>query len=418
MKRYWRRSRTWKVEIRRLIVRSQQWTTNYQLLTIVLLIVCSCTQNRKFTQKGPYSCPMHPAVARDEPGTCPVCGMDLVLKEKGAEEGKIAEELNYLLKPVNAAVISSIKTILPTLKSMEIKMKANGIITYDTRRVTTISSRFNGRIEKLFIKYNFQPIHKGQKILEIYSPDLLTAQRDLLYLLKSDKENSELIDRAKEKLKLVGVLDEQINLLISSGKESNSFSVYSSEEGYLTNSTEVLEDQTELELREGMYVTAGQALFKVADTKNVLAEFDLFSKDIASIKVNDPVKIKIEEAAGALDAKINFMQLFYKEGQRFTKVRVYLSNSHGNYRIGQLVSASFDKSSPESLWIPLSAQFDLGTRKIVFVKQQGMFQPKEISTERQSDRWIEVSRGIKINDSLAYNAQFLVDRESFIKIKK
>jgi len=361
---------------------------------------------------------MHPTVVRDEAGPCPVCGMALVLKGVVGEELKITEERHYLPKPVKVAAISSIRTIVPTLKSMEIKVKANGIITYDPRKVTTISSRFNGRIEKLFVKYNFQPIHKGQKMLEIYSPDLLTAERDLLYVLKSDKENSELMDRAKEKLKLLGASDEQINQLISDEKESNSFSVYSSEEGYLTNSTDVLADRTDLEVREGMYVTAGQVLFSVADTKYVLAELDLFSRDITSIKVNDPVKIKIEETAETCEAKINVIQPFYKDGQRFTKARVYLSNSNGHYRIGQLVSASLDKSSSASLWIPLSAQVNLGTRKIVFIKQDGMFQPREISTEYQSDKWIEVSGGIKINDSLAYNAQFLVDGESFIKIKK
>src|SRR5439155_1581072 len=122
-------------------------------------------------------------------------------KGKHNEEVKITAELNYLLKPVNSVVISSINTVAPVRKSMDVEVKANGIITYDTRSLTTISSRLNGRIEKLFVRNNFQPIYKGQKILEVYSPELLTAQRDLLYLLKSDKENSQLIEGAKEKLR-------------------------------------------------------------------------------------------------------------------------------------------------------------------------------------------------------------------------
>jgi Cu(I)/Ag(I) efflux system membrane fusion protein len=424
MKRYWRRNKpvgsrhpnNYREAVSKVRRDFLRLAPNCLLLTAYFLL-SSCSQNKKQVQADTYTCLMHPTVLQDKPGTCPVCGMGLVLKGRAGDEAKITHELNYLLKPVNAAVISFIKTVTPTLKSMEIKTKADGIITYDTRALTAISSRFNGRIEKLFVKYNFQPIRKGQRILEIYSPDLLTAQRDLLYLLKSDKENAQLIDGATERLKLLGVSDDQINQLISLGKESNSFSVYSHAAGYVINSGENLKNQNELEVREGMYVAAGQVIFKVANPKNVWAEFDLFSKDVASVKVNDPVQIKIEETAEELHSKINFLQPFYKEAQSFTKVRVYLSNSNSKYRIGQLVSASFSKPSPESLWIPLSAHSDLGTRKIVFVKHEGMFQPREISTGSQSGMWIEVLKGININDSLAYNAQFMIDSESFIKIE-
>jgi Cu(I)/Ag(I) efflux system membrane fusion protein len=199
MKRYWRKTKS---------VGSRQYTVGkvradslgfvvFCLLLIAYCLLASCSRNNKHTLTEQYTCPMHPTVVKDKPGTCPICGMELVLKGNHSEEVKITDELTYLLKPVNSAVVSSIKTIIPVKKSMEIKSNVNGLITYDTRTFTAISSRFEGRIEKLFVKYNFQPIHKGQRILEIYSPELLTAQRDLLYLLKSDKENSQLIDGEK-----------------------------------------------------------------------------------------------------------------------------------------------------------------------------------------------------------------------------
>jgi len=419
MKRYWRRnesvgSRQYAI---RKVGRNPLYFVSCCLLLTAYCLLVACSQSTKHAHIDKYTCPMHPTVVQDKPGTCPVCGMDLISKGKAGDEVRITDELNYLLKPVNATVISSIKTVTPTLKSIEIKTKANGIITYDTRALVTISSRFNGRVEKLFVRFNFQPIQKGQKILEIYSPDLLTAQRDLLYLLKSDKENSSLIDGAKEKLKLLGVSDGQINQLISTGKESNSFSVYSPAEGYVINSSENPNNPKELGLREGMYVAAGQAIFNVANPKNVWAEFDLFTRDAGSVKVNDRIQIKIEETAEELDAKINIVLPFYGEGQSFTKVRAYLSNSNGKFRIGQLVSASFGKPPKELLWIPLAAQLELGAKKIVFVKNKGTFRPREILTGSQSDKWIEVLKGINVNDSLAYNAQFMIDSESFIKIK-
>jgi len=381
-------------------------------LSILILLIPSCSPN-KHVHAEQYTCPMHPTVVQDKPGTCPVCGMDLVLKGKHGEEAKITDELHYLLKPVNSTVISSIKTVVPVRKSMNIRANANGIIVYDTRALTTISSRFNGRIEKLFVKYNFQPIHKGQKLLEIYSPELLTAQRDLLYLLKSDKE---LIDGTKEKLRLLGVSVEQINQLVSRKEEINSFNVYSSAEGYISNTSENLTSQTELEVREGMYVSAGQTIFKVVNPKNVWAEFDMHSDDAVLVKVNDPLQIKFDESTEVLDARINFVQPFYKNGQSFAKVRVYLSNSNGKYHVGQLITTSFNSTSQDSWWIPLSSRLSLGTKTIVFVKKDGIFQPREITTGYQSDNWLEVLKGIDATDSIAYNAQFMIDSESFIKI--
>lgn len=401
--------KTLKAQVRQLVV-------DYQLWMMLLIIAFGCSQNKKGAQEQKYICPMHPTVIQEKPGTCPVCGMELVLKGNSLTEVKSSNELNYLLKPVNAVIVSTIKTITPTLKSMDVEIKSNGIITYDTRSLTAVSSRVSGRVEKLFIKYNFQPIRKGQKILEIYSPDLQNAQRDLLYLLQSDRENSQLINGAKEKLKLLGMSDEQMNQLISTGRESNSFSVYSSKDGYITNSIPSFDNSSEVAVREGMYITAGEVIFNVVNVNSVWAEFDIFSNDVASVKINDRVQIHLEATGEVLEEKIDFIEPFYKEGQSFTKVRVILPGGNSKYRIGQLVSASLDKPL-QAMWIPLSARLDLGTRQIVFVKKGGIFEPKEILSGTQSGQYVEVIKGINSNDSLAYNAQFMIDSESFVKTK-
>src|SRR5258705_1849850 len=144
MKRYWKRSKS--VGSRQYGVgkvrRSLLYFILYCLPLIAYCLLEAWSQRDKHAHADTYTCPMHPTVVQDKPGTCPVCGMDLVLKGKTGDEVKITAELNYLLKPVNAMVISSIKTVTPTLKSMEIKSNANGVITYDTRALTTIASRF------------------------------------------------------------------------------------------------------------------------------------------------------------------------------------------------------------------------------------------------------------------------------------
>lgn len=415
------------------------------LFFVFLLIISGCTGKNEHAHAQEYICPMHPTVVQDKPGTCPVCGMDLVLKGQPGDEVKITPELNYLLKPTNVSVVGSIKLVTPTMKSNQVSSEANGVITYDTRRISAIPIRIGGRIEKLMIKYNFQPIRKGEKILEIYSPELLTAQRDLLFLQKSDAENSQLIESAKEKLRLLGVSDQQISQIASSKKEIYSFPIYSSVNGYImedgalqvttpsgttsptssdmnggstmntsSSSTTV---PSEIQIREGMYVAPGQTIFKVVNTELVWAEFNLPQDDARGIKVKDSISLSFDPSQKDIQATISFIQPFYQKGESFAKVRVYLSNSKNTYQIGQLVKAVIKTESKNSFWIPTTATTDLGIQKIVFVKRSGTFRPKSIVTGQTSHHWIEIISGVEAQDSIAYDAQFLMDSDGFIKVK-
>ena len=401
------------------------------ILTIIILM-SACNGKQTAIERELYTCSMHPQVVKDKPGTCPICGMDLVRKSRPGEEVKITKELSYLLKPTNALIASSISTITPVQKTMEVKTEAKGIIAHDTRKIATISARFGGRIEKLYVKYNLQPIQKGQKILEIYSPDLLTAQRELLYLLHSDAGNWQLIELSKQKLRLLGLSETQINQLVSAKQESYSFAVYSEVDGYvmehsmsdrsepeLANSDLSMDKKNGLKIREGIYVTAGESLFTVVSHADLWAEVDLYQRDVSHVKLNQPVLISIDNTSSeAVKAKIDFIQPFFKNGEDFTKVRMYLSNPHHHYHAGQIVTATFTLSSQNALWIPVAAKLDLGKRDVAFVKRRGGFRPMAISTGHQSGEWIEVLGGLEPGDSIAYNAQFMVDSESFIKVSK
>ena len=150
-----------------------------------------------------YTCPMHPQIIRDKPGKCPVCGMQLVKKERGGKKEEVAA-LEALLKPTNEFVVSTIPVTTIQKKEEEIEIEALGNIAYDTRQAGSISSRVSGRIEKLYVRYRYQKISKGQHILDMYSPELMTAQQNLLFLLKNDPANTTFIQAAKEKLLLLG----------------------------------------------------------------------------------------------------------------------------------------------------------------------------------------------------------------------
>ncbi len=173
-----------------------------------------------------YHCPMHHEIVRDEPGTCPICGMDLVAFS--SEEKPIADvSLNTLLKPTNSYVISTIPLVQMEQKDEPMEIEALGTIQYDTREAAVISARVSGRIEKLYVRYTFQDIKKGQKLMEIYSPEILTAQQDLLFLLRNDPGNSSMINAAREKLSLLGMSGTQLQQVMQSQKAALAVSIYS-----------------------------------------------------------------------------------------------------------------------------------------------------------------------------------------------
>jgi membrane fusion protein, copper/silver efflux system len=402
-------------------------------LVILVLLLTGCNRNNHTAHDSEqYTCSMHPQIVKDAPGICPICGMELVPKAQPGQEVKITSALNYLLKPTNAVVTSSIKTVFTVRKSMELVIEATGMIKHDTRKIATISSRFGGRIEKLYVNYNFQPIVKGQKLLDIYSPELVTAQRELLYLLDKDPENFGMIGSVREKLKLLGVSENQVSQISSSRKESYSFAVFSPVNGYImdhfesgsdglmpVNSGQPAEGPSGLKVREGMYVTTGETLFTVVNHADLWAEFDLHANDAAGIKLNDIVRITVDDSPNEVaGSKVSFVQPFIKDRASFTKVRAYLYNPHQHYHAGQLITATFTTKSDSAWWIPVNARLDLGTQKIAFVKNHGVFRPKVISTGRHTADWIEVVDGLEPHDSIAYNAQFLTDSESFIKVNQ
>lgn len=414
------------------------------MIILFVLSIFGC-QSKKNQQE--YTCSMHPEVIKTEPGHCPICGMELILKSKPADETKVSADLNYLLKPTNELVISSIRTIAPTAKSTITKIQASGTITYDTRNVTSISARYSGRIEKLYLRYNFQPVKKGQKILEIYSAELVAAQRELLYVLQSDKDNSTLVEGAKEKLRLLGLYETQITELIKSGRESTSFALYSPVDGYLmaldvaennsttnsvsqkamsggmeesprkTNKQESGKRNSELQVREGMYVTAGQIIFSVVNTSIIWAEFDVVQSQNSLIHAGDEIILLSGGVSDSLRAKVNFIQPFFKDNEPFVKVRVVLPNANHRFSIGQFVEGVFSKSSPPALWLPKESVLDLGLKKIVFIKRKNVFRPKEIITGQKSGAWIELVKGLTASDSISYNAQTMMDSENFIQVK-
>jgi Cu(I)/Ag(I) efflux system membrane fusion protein len=419
------------------------------VLSLTLLLLNACNKNGDHAEHADtYTCPMHPTVVSDKPGACPVCGMDLVRKAREGEEVEITEDLSRLIKSPNETVIASIKTIKGEYKSQSVKIDAQGIVTYDTRSLFTIAAKVSGRLDKVYLKYVFQPVKKGQKVAEIYSPELLTAQRELLFLMENDAQNESLINATKERLQLLGASEAQINSIAQRKEPTSSFAIYSPHDGYVISETQSAPaaplsssasggmsdgmsgssttakpnaptsgrtENSEL-VREGSYVSVGQTLFKIVNTSALRVELNIPASDASTIKKGTNVSLDFE-TGDHTEAAVDFIQPFFNEGQEFVTIRVYTKHSD-KLHIGHLVGAHFKSSSVEALWVPKESVVDLGVDKIVFIKEKNVFKPKNVVIGIRTGDLIEIKQGLSSSDEIAANAQYLVDSEGFIKTRK
>lgn len=388
-----------------------------------------------------YTCPMpSDSVFSDKPGNCPKCGMELVkVKEhSGHIQSNTSETIDFSINPTDEFAISSIPLITLKDTTLPLTVKAYGTVNYDKNFIGNISSKVTGRIDKLFIKYKYQKVYKGQKILNLYSPELLTEQQNLLFLLGNDNTNTTLIEASKQRLRLLGVTQSEIHDIAIKFKPNPYVSVYADYTGHLHNSgTEMLPtnansssssfmgtsdvtfNNTELNIKEGMYVQKGQAMFTIYNQDNTYALLSIFNADISLIKEGISVELTSESRPNhKIYGKINFIEPFYGSGNKNQTVRVYFNNKSAQLPIGSQVNAIALINPKRSKWVVKTAVINLGLEKIVFKKYHQALIPVKVKTGIQYNNQIEIIDGLAQTDSIAINAQFLMDSESFIKIKK
>ena len=399
------------------------------MISTVFLTACKNNNATPVENKELWTCSMHPEIIRDKAGTCPICGMDLVKKEDSATTLNDIQ-LNDLLKPTDRIFVSSIPVTTIKMAAQTIEIDALGRVAYDTRLINTISARVSGRIEKLYVKYRFQHIMKGDRIMDIYSPELLTAEQDLLFLLKNDPDNSAFINAARQKLLLLGVSESQLQQIEKNKKPALSIAVYSNYSGHIHEAGNVMPSMNgsaekmdvsrvteELPVKEGMYVEKGQTIFQLFNVEKSWVLLSIFPEYQGLIKIGDAVRITPETApAKNFRAKIDFIEPFYRSESKTLTARVYFNNAELQVPVGGQVRATVFSSYNEAEWLPKDAVLSLGIDKVVFLKSGAGFKAHKIATGLAYKDRIQIMSGLNETDSVAANAQFLSDSESFIKV--
>lgn len=386
-------------------------------------------KEKSVTAKKQYVCSMHPEVVQDKPGDCPICAMALI--EKIDHDMNLADStLNDVVSPVNQSVLGSIATVMPVQTDLPVTIKAYGIINWDPARIRTVSARFRGVIERSFVKYQFQPVRKGQKIFEIYCPDIYLERWNYIKLVQMYPDQDNLTVEAREWLSLLGLTPGQIDSLKHSPKPNYHLPVYSDADGYAvssdfdpvkfspdgentTNSQESLTGKNNIGLNDGTTVETGDQLFRLIDKNSLRADIKVNTEDACLLKKGQKVSLTDAVSPGKnIEATISLIEPL--NGGLFQLVKVYTGDNEGIFLPGKLIQASISAGTHNGLWVPKTAVYNLGQHQAVFILKDNRFIAAQVTTGLRSGEMVEILEGVDKGAEIALKATLLTDSDGFI----
>jgi len=367
-----------------------------------------------------YTCPMHPFIINDKPGSCPVCGMELVKKIESARTGGKEPDMpgHVSLSPAQM-VMANVATTEVTTIPLNKEINATGIVQYDQSRQAKVSAWVAGRIDKLHVNKVGEYVSKNRPVAEVYSPDLVSAQQEYLLALRSRDQlrNSPirsisqggegLVASARQRLKLLGVKDEQIAGLEKAGQPNIRLPIYTPLSGVVIEKIAL----------EGQYVNVGDPLFNIADLSTVWVEVEVYENEFPNIKIGQTVDIFSQSYPGTtFRGRVAFIYPFLDPKTRTVKVRVVIPNPGLRLKPDMFVTATVKAPLGNFVVVPVTAVMDTGRRQTVWVEMKpGMFEPRDIKVGVRSGDTIQILSGLKAGEKVASSGGYLIDSEAQLR---
>ena len=350
-----------------------------------------------------WTCSMHPQIRMDKPGKCPICAMDLILLNSNSSESSDPMAI-HLTK--EAAQLANVLTSVVTSQKPVKEVRLYGKVQADERLLQSQVTYFSGRIEKLMVNFTGETVRKGQTLAVIYSPDLLTAQQELLEAAKTKQSQPEIYEASKEKLLQWKLSETQITSIESSGKVQANMEITSSASGIVTARR----------VNNGDYVSQGSVLYEVSDLSRVWVLFDAYESDLLFLKKGDRVDFTIQALPGtAFSGSIIFIDPVIDPVNRVAKVRVEISNPGSKLKPEMFVTGMVKSNLAEykdKLVIPRSSVLWTGKRSIVYVKQPGdepIFKIREIGLGPMLGNSYVITDGLAEGEEIVTEGAFSVD---------
>ncbi|MCX6173880.1 MAG: efflux RND transporter periplasmic adaptor subunit [Ignavibacteriales bacterium] len=381
------------------------------------LVLSGCTkssengkqENTEVKQKDYWTCTMHPQVHMDRPGACPICGMDLIKKiaDENEQPANDKDMVNMVTLSGKKQVLANVSTVIVKKENLQEQVTAYSYLDFVENNRKTISARFNGRIEKLFVNKTGDYIKKGQPLFEIYSPDLVQAQNEYLIALNNSSNSSSLLKATKKKLEIFGLTPEQIQTLEKT-REINITLTYFSP----TNGTVI-----EKKVQEGVYVNEGTVIYDVAELSTLWNIAEVYENNLSNVRVGSSVKLHLRAYPGEeFNGRVTFIYPVINSQTRTVKVRSEFSNYGGKLKPQMYGETVFNKAGGQGLLVPADAVIIAGKRAVVWVKTgDGMFEAHSVQIGNRFGDKYQIISGLNEGDEIAATGGFLIDSESQLK---
>jgi len=350
-----------------------------------------------------WTCSMHPQIRQKEPGDCPICGMDLI----PLEDEQLGEtDPSAISMSATAMQLTNIQTAIVGSAEPVKSIRLDGKVQEDERLVFSQSSHIPGRIEELMVNFTGDYVQKGQVIASVYSPDLVTAQEELLEAQKIKATQAQLFEAAREKLRNWKLSNEQIEQILASGKVQETFDVRADVSGYVTKKM----------VNTGNYIRKGQAVYEIADLSKVWILFDVYESEMSWVKKGDKVSFTVESLPGeTFDGTIDYLDPVINPKTRVAQARIVKSNPGLKLKPEMFVSGKVEVKLPQTdaVVIPKTAVMWTGKRSLVYVKStsdQGVyFQMREVELGPALGESYVVENGLQKGEEIAVHGTFSID---------
>jgi len=364
-----------------------------------------------------YTCPMHPEIVRDEPGNCPICGMALV--KKTSSDSKRDEASVVTVGPELIQTLG-VTTEMVHPRRLVKEIRTVGRIDYNEKAMKIVSARVPGRIDKLFVDFTGATVKKGDPLVLLYSPKLISTQKEYLLSLETMKKMKDsvvpeiiqstksLVDASKQRLLLWGISENQIMELEARGEPSTHLTIYAPLSGTVIHK----------QAMEGMYVMEGGSLYKIADLSTVWLYLDVYEYEMGLVKIGQQVAITTPSYPGiTYTGIISFIDPFLDNKTRTVRVRCEIENEDLSLKPGMFGNAVINVLIGEALVaVPESAVIHSGKHTHVIIdKGDGKFMPRPVTLGTLAEDYYQVLDGVMEGETVVTSANFFIDSESQLK---
>lgn len=383
-----------------------------------------------------WTCSMHPHVLEDEPGECPICGMALVtVTSTVPATGEMrmdsvpvdAEEVDppVLQGPtvrINPVVVQNmnIRTAKVERRDLTQEIRTVGYLDYDQERMVTVTTKYAGWVEKVYVNYVGEPVEKGQPLFEIYSPELVQTEQELLsaieYARKFDTTQTEagrrasaLVDSARERLRYWDISVDQIERLEHTGQVFRTLQVVAPASGLVMKRMAGL---------EGMAVQPGMEVYHIADLRSLWLSVEIFEHQVAQIDIGSVAEIELTYLPGEVfQGTVRFIEPELSEATRTLRMKIEVPNRDGRLRSGMFGTVRFHPvAARQALLVPTQSVLRTGQRNVVVVDLgDGTFAPREVVPGHEGGGYVEILEGLEEHDRVVTSSQFLIDSESSLQ---